>query len=133
VLAAPLGHVLRKIIKVESGKGIHFMFGPELTVIRAAGGTAADSEGLAPKCAVRCGFQHLDADRLLVGIVLPRQLAEAAAWSGVRIPGGCCQRETGLETEQHRRRDHEHSLEHKSSSFVKKLSYRPCLRLIGDT
>src|SRR5512134_3704089 len=80
-----LRHVLGKVIEVQGGKGIDFLLGPELTVVGAAGGAAADAECRAPEGAIRGGFQNLDANGLLMWIVLPRQLAETAARTGIWI------------------------------------------------
>src|SRR4030095_6949922 len=103
------------------GEDVRLLRSPDLTVVGAARGSAADAEGPAAESPVGGRLQHLDADGLLMGIVLPRQLPEATTRSRVRVAGWRRKCEAGLQCEQHRYRDNEHPLHHKSS-FVKELS-----------
>ena len=121
VFAVTLCHILREIVKVDGGKDIRLLRRPNLAVVGAAGGAAADAEGPTAEGPVGGRFHHLNTNGLLVRIVLPRQFPEATAWSRVRIASGSRKRNASLEREQRRYRKNEHSLYHKSSS-VKELS-----------
>src|SRR2546430_16291368 len=84
----PYTTLFRSVFEIDLGEHRHFIFGPDLTVIRAPRRSRADPESLAPECPVGGGHQDLRSDIFLMMEICPRKLAQSAAWAGVRIAGG---------------------------------------------
>lgn len=85
MLAFPLSHLLSQILEIEARKGRDLVFSPDLPVVRATGGAAADAEGATPKGAVGRRHEGLWQNVLLVLEIGPEHFPRPAAWSRVRI------------------------------------------------
>src|SRR5881628_12114 len=88
MFAAPLRHLLGEVFEIDLGEHRHFIFRPDLTVIRASRRSRADPESLAPERPVGGGHQDLRSNIFLMPKIRPRKLAQSAAWAGIRIAGG---------------------------------------------
>ena len=85
MLASSLRHFLGESIVIGSREDVHLLLCHDRAVVRAAGCSRADAEGLTAEGAIGRRHHNLRGDALWVMVIRPRQLSETATRAVIRI------------------------------------------------